>query len=582
MTVNIDKAIMEAGDCGRYQLILATLLTIPAVFPSAFIAFSHVFVSAMPEHWCAVPELIEMGVPLHVRKNVSLPKIVRDGISRYSHCEMYNVNYSQLFAETTDGWPVSDPSWPQQPCQYGWEYDRTYYEETLVTKFDLVCDNDWQPSAAVSLFYAGSLIGTILFGWITDKYGRRLAFFSNLILCVTLPFASAFSPNYACYIFLRFLVGFTFPATFQTPFIIVMELTSPRYRTAFGMMLGMIWGLSMSALCGIAALLREWFSLLLCCSLPFTVLFTYWWIIPESPRWLVAQNRFDEAEEILQKIAKVNKECVPRKILHKYMTNGVDQNVENVHPMRLLRTSNMRKKTLLITLIWMANSVVYTGLSYMSANLGISDYLAFAISGLVEAPSCLLAWYAMEKWGRRWTTFITMLIVGLCCIGNVLVPEDHTLLNVLLPSIGKFGITGTFSIVYVFGGELLPTVVRGNGLAVCAFVCGCGLIASPYVIYLVVHSRVLPLLIMGFFSILGGLAAIFLPETLGTNLPQTMAEGEEFGKNMAILSCLPKRQPSSEAKSAAKNNSSLHIMHNASSPNSSPQVKQEEELMIKQ
>lgn len=95
----------------------------------------------------------------------------------------------------------------------------------------------------------------------------------------------------------------------------------------------------------------------------------------------------------------------------------------SVHPVELLRTPNMRKKTCLLTFIFLVNSIVYTGLSYMSANLGVSDYLAFAISGLVEAPSCILAWYAMEKWGRRYSILITMIVVGMCCVGNVFVPD---------------------------------------------------------------------------------------------------------------------------------------------------------------
>lgn len=64
-------------------------------------------------------------------------------------------------------------------------------------------------------------------------------------------------------------------------------------------------------------------------------------------------------------------------------------------------------------------------------------------------------------------------------------------MNVLLPNLGKFGITASFGIVYVFGGELLPTVVRGNGLATCSFISSVGLVASPYIVYLVRNFIVL-------------------------------------------------------------------------------------------
>jgi hypothetical protein len=52
------------------------------------------------------------------------------------------------------------------------------------------------------------------------------------------------------------------------------------------------------------------------------------------------------------------------------------------------------------------------------------------------------------------------------------------------------------------------------------------------------YSYVLPLVIMGVLSVMGGFTALFLPETLGQHLPNTLDEGEEFGaKNFKIFSC---------------------------------------------
>jgi hypothetical protein len=49
-------------------------------------------------------------------------------------------------------------------------------------------------------------------------------------------------------------------------------------------------------------------------------------------------------------------------------------------PMDLLRNPNIRKKFLILAFDWVANAVVYNGLSYNTTNLGVSDYLAFFIS----------------------------------------------------------------------------------------------------------------------------------------------------------------------------------------------------------
>ena len=46
---------------------------------------------------------------------------------------------------------------------------------------------------------------------------------------------------------------------------------------------------------------------------------------------------------------------------------------------------------------------------------------------------------------------------------------------------------------------------------------------------------------MGTMSVMGGVTALFLPETLWTHLPNTLEEGEEFGSKFKILSCPTKR-----------------------------------------
>lgn len=75
-----------------------------------------------------------------------------------------------------------------------------------------------------------------------------------------------------------------------------------------------------------------------------------------------------------------------------------------------------RKNFFLITFNWLANAVVYNGLSFYSANLNVSSHLGFFISSVVEIPSYLIGWYVMDKWGRRWILFATMMTGGISCI----------------------------------------------------------------------------------------------------------------------------------------------------------------------
>lgn len=441
---------------------------------------------------------------------------------------------------------------------------------------DLVCDNSWWPSTSTTFFYVGSLFGNVVFGWIADKWGRRTAFFAILFLEVIFSIATSFSPNYVIYTALRTVNGLSFPAIYQIPFILALELMGPRYRTFAGMVICMFFASAMSLLAVLGYLLRHWFTLSLATSVPFVLLFSYYWIIPESPRWLLSKNRIDEAEVIVQRMAKINGKTVPNNFLRKMEveilrrqgiscngTNSGDGSGEPAEnedrspppaatPMDLIRNPNIRKKFFILAFDWVANAVVYNGLSYNATNLGVSDYLAFFIGGLVEIPSYVITWYAMDRLGRRWVLCLTMLLGGLACVSCMFVPEDAVWVTVSLAMIGKFGIAASFAVFYVFVGELLPTVLRSQAMGIASFIAGIGLLAFPYIVHLAVYSRVLPLIIMGTLSVAGALTSIFLPETLNIHLPQTIEEGELFGADFKLWSCptLPRRENSdSEEKS---------------------------------
>lgn len=594
-SIDFDEVLVHVGEKGKYQNIMYYLLCIPATLPAAFLAFSQVFVSASPDHWCRVPELDNMTelLTLEERKALSLPYEARtDGKLKYSKCSMYDVNYTAII-ETWLGRgslenatvgaeyrsrsrlpspPVGNPKWPVSTCRHGWIYDTRDYDSTLVTELDLVCDNSWWPSTSTTFFYVGSLFGNVVFGWIADKWGRRTAFFAILFLEVIFSIATSFSPNYVIYTAMRTINGLFFPAIYQIPFILALEMMGPRYRTFAGMVICMFFASAMSLLALLGYLLRHWFALSLATSVPFVLLFSYYWIIPESPRWLLSKNRIDEAEVIVQRMAKINGKTVPSNFLRKMeleilRRQGISCNGTNsgenetvqaedrspppaATPMDLVRNPNIRKKFFILAFDWVANAVVYNGLSYNATNLGVSDYLAFFIGGLVEIPSYVITWYAMDRLGRRWVLCLTMLLGGVACVSCMFVPEDAVWVTVCLAMIGKFGIAASFAVFYVFVGELLPTVLRSQAMGIASFIAGIGLLAFPYIVHLAVYSRVLPLIIMGTLSVAGALTSIFLPETLNIHLPQTIEEGELFGADFKLWSCptLPRKRKNHESK----------------------------------
>lgn len=151
---------------------------------------------------------------------------------------------------------------------------------------------------------------------------------------------------------------------------------------------------------------------------------------------------------------------------------------------------------------------------------------------------------------------------GIFCIITVLIHEDAVTETLILFLISKSMISSSFLIIYPFAGELYPTQARGVGIGTSSYIGGMGLIVIPFITYLVgilqfvidnlCESVVeyiwyydsqgkdnlrLPLVVMGCLSVFGGFTSLRLPETLHHKLPQTLEEGEEFGKDWTMQDC---------------------------------------------
>jgi len=98
-------------------------------------------------------------------------------------------------------------------------------------------------------------------------------------------------------------------------------------------------------------------------------------------------------------------------------------------------------------------------------------------------------------------------------------------LQITLSLIGKFGASASFAIVFVYTAELFPTEIRSTAVGASSLCGRIGGIIAPQIAMLNTVWTPLPLLVMGAGSFVGGLLVfVFLPETLGKKLPDSMQE----------------------------------------------------------
>src|ERR1043166_5694798 len=181
----------------------------------------------------------------------------------------------------------------------------------------------------VSLTFLGMTIGSFIAGFLGDRYGRRFTYQFNLLVFGLASFAAAISPDMDTLIWARFVIGLGLGAEIVVGYSTLTEFVPPRVRGRWlaSMALIVVSGLPVTVLLGTLIIpgVSAWgagaakdtsnFLAVLLPGLGWRLMFVIagigafvvWYLrkaLPESPRWLEAQGRLDEAEALLQTIER--------------------------------------------------------------------------------------------------------------------------------------------------------------------------------------------------------------------------------------------------------------------------------------
>lgn len=85
-----------------------------------------------------------------------------------------------------------------------------------------------------------------------------------------------------------------------------MEIIGIKYRELFSVVYQIPFNLGHLTLPLFAYFLRDWHDFQFALSIPSVILLTYFWFIPESPRWLFTMGRVEDATKLLEKAAHTN------------------------------------------------------------------------------------------------------------------------------------------------------------------------------------------------------------------------------------------------------------------------------------
>ncbi|KAM7373794.1 hypothetical protein PAMP_006497 [Pampus punctatissimus] len=253
----------------------------------------------------------------------------------------------------------------------------------------------------------------------------------------------------------------------------------------------------------------------------------------ESARWLVLKRRSEDALKTLHRVARINANqmltSVPcdLQVLHSHMNKEIESSRSSFTMYDLLRTRGMRRISVCLIAVWFSTSFAYYGLAMDLQKFGVSIYLMQIIFGAVDFPAKLLALGMLSYLGRRVSQAVCLFLSALIIFANIFVPADMQTLRTTLACLGKGFTSASFTTVYLYTGELYPTVIRQTGMGLVSTMARIGSMAAPAVLILDEVLPALPSVVYGGAAVLAGGFACFLPETLNVPLPDTIEDVEE-------------------------------------------------------
>ncbi|KAF3844249.1 hypothetical protein F7725_013590 [Dissostichus mawsoni] len=505
--MNFDEILCLIGGFGKFQKTLYIWICLPQIF-LAFHMLVSVFTGAVPPHLCHS----SVGPQAFLNFTFSSPS------SLYGQSELSCTVPLNLSGDAGLG-----DGHPSEKCHGGWDYSTETFQSTIVTEWDLVCEDASLNNMGSSVYMLGLLVGAVVFGSLADKYGRRIVILFNLAIQAVFGVGAAFAPNFSVYIALRFMVGTSISGVIMNAFVLGTEWTGSKQRMLAGIITDYFFGVGYILLAGLAYLIRDWRKLQLTISAP--------------ARWLMANDRKEEAWELIRKAAQINGKPLTKdlEMCQVYRVEKKNE-VKKKHSFIDLCSASLGcagdtlspRKTSIFpppSFLRFTNVLVYYGLSLNISDFGMNIYLTQLIFGLVEMPARTITLFTLNR-SRKFSQLAFLAVGGTACLLTIFVPSDLSVIKTVLAMIGKFGITASLSIIYVYSAEVFPTVIRQNGIGIGSMCARTGGVLAPMMYLLRRLNPHAPMVLCGLCPLLGSALTLLLPETANKPLPDTIEDIE--------------------------------------------------------
>ncbi|MYL30105.1 sugar porter family MFS transporter [Halobacillus halophilus] len=413
-------------------------------------------------------------------------------------------------------------------------YDTGVISGALLFISDDIPLTDFLEGLVVSSLLVGAIVGAGLSGYVSDRFGRRKVVFTIALIYIAGSFVLAFAPNVPFLVTGRVILGLAVGGSTAIVPVYLSEMAPTDSRGALGSLnqLMITIGIVLAYLVNYAfAPVEGWRWMLGLAAVPAVVLAVGVMFMPESPKWLLKQNREKEARKVMgltRDEQEIEKEMEQMKKIEAEKEGTWDVlKAKWVRPMLLVGSGI----AIFQQLIGINAVIYYAPTIFTEAGLADSASILGTVGiGILNVLMTLVAIATIDKLGRKKLLLIgnAGMVTSLAVLAAILFTAELTTavawLTVVFLGLFIIFFSATWGpVVWVMLPELFPTKARGAATGFTTLLLSAAnLVVSLF--FPILLGAIGTAWVFVLFAVIGILAFLFVytyvPETKGRSLEE--------------------------------------------------------------
>jgi len=409
-------------------------------------------------------------------------------------------------------------------CEGGEVFFNTSHQNhihSLLVENLWICNDQYMGPSILTATMIGAVFNNLLFGYLSDLYGRKLLFSVTNVLYIALRLIMYhLSEHYIAFVALGVLANSYFPVGVRIGYCLLSEICDEKGRRHNYIAGWVFWVAGTATIPFVAEWMGHWypfglFSILI--NVVFVIMHPF---LPESPRWLLTVNKYKEAADLINHMRIQNK-LEPIENLEEKLAQGSKTDDDESFKSIFTNKSILRILAIM-SIIWSVNDYFYIAVSLNVENLAGNMFVNFSLLSLTELPAVFIGQFVIDRVGRRWVHCSCMVIATVPLMLCIMLVDTHDEIVVGLSIISKVASNVGWFVMWVQCVEIFPTSLRNTGITICGIVATVVTTTGPFVVDLGKIDQKYPFIVFSMFGIIGTIFTSIVPETKGNAIAETV------------------------------------------------------------